>query len=215
MMSDVNASRASYGSPSDTGEEQFFDELFAGTRMMVILRGLDPAESVAIAEKSWDHGVRAVEVTVAEESHLASLAAVVAAGKGRDVRVGAGSIYRVGQVSRIVELGAEFTVAPSIDADVSRACRAMGLPHMPGVATASDIVLAEKLGHSWLKVFPASDLGPAWITAMSGPFPWPKWVATGGVSLENARDFLSVGVRALGMGSRIDDWTTASFLLGE
>lgn len=210
-----NASRASYGSPTDPAEEHYFEELFGATRMMAILRGFDPAESVAIAEDAWDHGVRAVEVTVAEEAHLASLAAVAAAGKGRDVRVGAGSIYRVGQVARVVEAGAEFTVAPSIDADVSRACRAAGLPHMPGVATASDIVLAEKLGHRWLKVFPASSLGPAWISAMSGPFPWPKWVVTGGVNVDNAQDFLAVGVRALGMGKRIHDWSKASFLIGE
>jgi 2-dehydro-3-deoxyphosphogluconate aldolase / (4S)-4-hydroxy-2-oxoglutarate aldolase len=204
-----------YANARDPREEQFFDDLFGTTKVMVILRGATPEASVAMAQEAWDHGVKAVEVTVAEAAHLESLRAVVAAGRGRGVKVGAGSIYRVAQVALVAEAGVDFTVAPSIDADVSHACQEAKLPYLPGVATSTDITLAEKLGHTWLKAFPAAELGTRWFAAMRGPFPWPKWVATGGMTLNSAPDFLAAGADVIGMGTRIDDWSDAAFLLGE
>ncbi len=159
----------------DAQEERFFDDLLGATKIMVILRGFAPDAAVALAEEAWEHGVRAVEVPVAEQAHLASLRAVIKAAGNRGVKVGAGSIYRAAQVPVVAAEGVDFTVGPSIDPDVSRACREIDLPYLPGVATASDVTLAEKLGHSWLKAFPASELGTPWFEAMKGPFPWPKW----------------------------------------
>lgn len=205
---------ADYGVRRNSDEDRFFEELFGTTRVMIILRGLGTEASVARAVDAWDHGVRAVEVTIAQESDVDSLRAVVNAARGRDVRVGAGSIYRVAQVETVVQAEADFTVAPGLDADVSRACLAAGLPHMPGVGSASEITHAETLGHTWLKVFPAAELGSSWIKAMGGPFPWPKWIATGGMTPATAPDFLAAGARAVGMGTRIDDWSKAGELLG-
>lgn len=199
----------------DPREDRFFEDLFGSTRVMTIIRGLSADDAVRRAEDAWAHGVRAVEVTIAESAHVAALEAVVQAAHGRGVLVGAGSIYRTAQVALVAGLGVDFTVAPGLSAEVSRACRAAGLPHLPGVASASEVTAAESLGHTWMKAFPARELGASWFRAMDGPFPWAKWIATGGMGVGNAAEFFAAGVRAVGMGARIDDWTKAGPLLGE
>jgi len=195
-------------------EDRYFADLFARTRLLVVLRGLDPEEAVRRAIAAWDGGAVAVEVTIADPTHLATLQAVAREGTARGIAVGAGSVYRHAQVSAAATAGAGFVVAPSLDDGVSRACRERGLPHMPGVATASEIAHAERLGHRWLKVFPARELGSSWIRAMSGPFPWARWIATGGVTLDSAAEFLAAGCAAVGMGEPVGDWSAARSLTG-
>jgi len=190
-------------------EDRFFTQMFATTRAIVVLRGADPEEAVARAAEAWDAGVEAVEVTIAERRDVPALEAVADAARARGMTVGAGSIYRPAQVHVAVEAGADYLVSPGIDRDVSLACRARGLPHLPGVSTASEIIQAERLGHVWLKVFPARELGSAWISAMTGPFPWARWVATGGVTAESGPRFLAAGCAAVGMGRKCDDWSWA------
>jgi 2-dehydro-3-deoxyphosphogluconate aldolase/(4S)-4-hydroxy-2-oxoglutarate aldolase len=75
------------------------------------------------------------------------------------------------------------------------------MAHLPGVATATEIQRALRLGLSWQKAFPASSLGPGWFTAQREPFRQVKLVATGGVSTENAAAFLKAGAAAVSLGS--------------
>jgi Entner-Doudoroff aldolase len=109
------------------------------------------------------------------------------------------------QVALAGSLGCAFTVAPGLDADVVRVSRARGLPHVPGVATASEIQQALHLGCEWLKAFPASVLGTGWFRAMRGPFPTLRLVATGGIDAENAADFLDAGADMVAVGSALAD----------
>ncbi|MDD0859056.1 bifunctional 4-hydroxy-2-oxoglutarate aldolase/2-dehydro-3-deoxy-phosphogluconate aldolase [Arthrobacter alpinus] len=93
--------------------------------------------------------------------------------------VGAGTIVTAEHVVRALDCGAAFAVSPGTDRLIMEACRKAGLPQLPGVATASDIQVAISMGASWVKAFPASVLGPAWLKAMAGPFPTMNFVATG------------------------------------
>ena len=88
---------------------------------------------------------------------------------------------------------------------------------LPGVATPTEIQAAVAAGLTWLKAFPAAQLGTAWFTAMAGPFPQEKFVATGGMDANNAGDFLAAGVRCVAVGSALADPTQLdrlSLLLG-
>jgi 2-keto-3-deoxy-6-phosphogluconate aldolase len=96
-------------------------------------------------------------------------------------------------------------VSPGTDEEVIRASLDAGLPTLPGVGTASEVQRCTKLGLSWLKAFPAAALGPGWIKAMLGPFPDVKFVATGGVSVGDAGDFLAAGARVVSLGSALAD----------
>lgn len=79
------------------------------------------------------------------------------------------------------------------------------MPPLPGVATASEVQAAMKDGLTWLKAFPAALLGPAWFTAMAGPFPGANFVATGGMDASNAGEFLDKGVQVVAVGSALAD----------
>lgn len=179
--------------------------LIQGQPVMAILRNMDPQRSVELASKAWDLGIDLVEVPIQSPDAIASLAAVVKAGAERGKPVGSGTVVSEEQVWHSVELGVAFTVAPGLDEDIVKLCRSAGLPHLPGIATPSEIQLAVRLGCSVVKAFPASVLGPGWFRAMRGPFPTVSFVATGGIETSNATDFLDAGAVTVAVGSALAD----------
>ncbi|MGW5558948.1 bifunctional 4-hydroxy-2-oxoglutarate aldolase/2-dehydro-3-deoxy-phosphogluconate aldolase [Micromonospora sp. NPDC003944] len=184
-----------------------FDHIFGGARVMAILRGLPVAETVRLAERAWDLGIDVVEVPVATADAVPALRAAVQAGAERDRIVGAGTVLDVDQVAAAADAGARFTVAPGLDLAVADAAAARGLPHLPGVATPTEAQQALRHGLTWLKAFPAISLGPAWFTAVAGPLPQLRFVATGGLDAGNADAFLQAGVRVVAVGSALADPT--------
>jgi len=134
-----------------------------------------------------------------------ALRVVAAAAGERGLVVGAGTVVTPEHVDAARRAGAAYTVSPGTDEEVIRASLSAGLPTLPGVATASDIQRCARLGLRWLKAFPAASLGPGWISAMHGPFPEMRFVATGGVSVANADQFLAAGARAVSLGSALAD----------
>ena len=182
-----------------------FDTLFAGQRVMAILRGLPPEETVRLAETAWDGGVELVEVPIGRPGLEEALAAAVKAGEKRGLVVGAGTVVSTDHVARALDAGAAYTVAPGLDEAVLEASRYAGMAHLPGVATASELQKAARLGCRWVKVFPASTLGPGWFKAMGGPFPDMRFVATGGVSVGEVSAYLRAGASVCGIGSALAD----------
>jgi 2-dehydro-3-deoxyphosphogluconate aldolase / (4S)-4-hydroxy-2-oxoglutarate aldolase len=182
-----------------------FAEGFARLPLMAILRGFDLDRTLELCERAWDLGVALVEVPVQSAQAVAALAAAVEAGRGRGALVGAGTVTTVERVEGAAGAGAAFTVAPGFSRVVAEASLAAGLPHLPGVATASEVQRAGELGLTWLKAFPASDLGPGWFTSMRGPFPEVRFVATGGMSVANAEQYLDAGAAAVSLGSALSD----------
>ncbi|MFI9024209.1 bifunctional 4-hydroxy-2-oxoglutarate aldolase/2-dehydro-3-deoxy-phosphogluconate aldolase [Streptomyces sp. NPDC053560] len=184
---------------------QLFQEAFEALPLMAILRGFDVERTVAVSHRARDIGIRLVEVPVQNDTAVAALRAAAEAGRERGAVVGAGTVTTVERVALAARAGARFTVAPGFSREVAEASLAAGLPHLPGVATASEIQQAEALGLTWLKAFPATDLGPSWITSMRGPFPEARFVATGGINLANAEEFLGAGAAAVSLGSVLAD----------
>ncbi len=196
-----------------TDSTEYFDRVFAGTRVMAILRGYSPERTVELCGIAWDSGIDVVEVPVQDPSAYPSLEAGIAAARARGKEVGAGTVITPEQVRTVALLGAAFTVAPGTSRRVIEASQATGLPHLPGVATASDVTVALEAGLSWVKAFPAAQLGPAWIAAQrGGPFPRVRFVATGGIDAGNAGDFLASGARVVAVGSALADPAQLSLL---
>lgn len=183
----------------------WFDGAFASTPVMAILRGFSPERTVALSRTAWDAGITCVEVPLGTPGAFESLIAAVVAGADRGRLVGAGTITSPGRVDQAAHAGAAFTVAPGLDPEVAGASHSNGLPHLPGVATPSDIQSAQRLGHSWVKAFPATALSPAWFKAMTGPFPGLNMVATGGMNAGNAAQYLTAGARVIAVGSALED----------
>lgn len=182
-----------------------FDEIFAGRKVMAILRGMSPHETVSVAGALWDAGVTVLEIPIAKPEAVASLRAAASAAHERGLRVGAGTVITAEQVRAAAEAEAQYTVAPGLDLGVLAASQAAGMPHLPGVGSATEVQQAWLAGCRWLKAFPAAALGPAWISALLGPFPDINFVATGGLSVATAPAFLEAGARVAALGAALAD----------
>ncbi len=183
------------------------DELFGDQRLMVILRGRPPAETAALANRAWDVGVHHVEVPIGQPEQVAALAAAVEAAADRGRVVGAGTVVTLEQVRAAARAGARYSVAPGFDPSIHAASLSAGLPHLPGVGTATEVQRARSAGCGWVKAFPAESLGVGWFSALRGPFPEVSYVATGGVTVTTAPRFLAAGARMVALGSALSDPT--------
>ena len=179
----------------------YFDAAVSAAPVVVILRNETPERTAELCNVAWDLGVQLVEVPIHTPDAVPSLHAAVSAARARGLQVGAGSVHTLEQFDTAVDAGAAFTVAAATDVRVIDAAVRRGIPHLPGVATGTEVATALAAGSTWLKAFPASVLTPAWITAMRGPFPRASFVATGGVDAANAQAFLDAGCRAVAFGS--------------
>lgn len=171
-------------------------------RTVAILRSYDPERSQDLALRCWSGGIDLVEVPVQGERGWSALAAVAAIAGGRPF--GAGTVLTPDDARRAADLGASVAISPGIDADVVRAALATGMKPLPGVFTASDLMLASQLGVTTAKLFPATLAGPQWLAAMRGPFPGMRFVAVGGIDVANAGEFLAAGACGVGFGSSIE-----------
>ena len=186
-------------------DNSWFDDYFAAMPVMAILRGMGPERTVTAATRAWDLGLTAVEIPIQRPADIEALRAVVAEAAVRGLIVGAGTVTSVERVALAAGAGARYTVAPGLDLQVAEASKQAGLPHLPGVATATEIHTATRSGLRWVKAFPAAALGPIWFKAMAGPFPDARFVATGGLSPADVPAFLDAGVRVAAVGSALLD----------
>lgn len=182
-----------------------FDDLFAGAPVMAIFRKMPTEQTLRLAAQAWDLGIDLVEVPVQTPEAVVTLKAVVDAAGERGKSVGAGTVLTTEQVAASHAAAAVFTVAPGLDLEIVAAARRLGMPHLPGVATPTEIQVARSAGLTWLKAFPAIALGPAWFHAVRGPFPDMNFVATGGMDADNAESFLRAGARVVAVGSALAD----------
>lgn len=189
-----------------------FAGVLRGRPLVAILRGMDVCDAVAVAERVWDRGIGIVEVPVQDPASWETFETVRRAGSERGEPVGAGTVVGLELLRRVVDAGASFSVAPGLDLDVLHASVRAGVPHLPGVATATEVQTALRAGCAVAKAFPASSLTPRWVREMRGPFPQVTYVATGGVDAGNAADFLAAGAVALGVGSVLRSPSAASEL---
>ncbi len=151
----------------------------------------DVAHAVPMARALLAGGIRMLEITLRTPQALACMEAIAKEVPG--AVVGAGTVRSAADAAAAAKAGARFAVSPGYTRTVGQACRDHGLSLLPGVATGSEIMMAQEDGYTELKFFPAMQAGgPAMLKAWSGPFFDVKFCPTGGVTSQNARDFLSL-----------------------
>lgn len=148
-------------------------------------------DAVPLAEALLAGGVKVLEVTLRTPVALQCIEAIAKALP--EALVGAGTIRSAADAQAALDAGSRFAVSPGYTAEVGAACRAIGLPLLPGVATASEVMAASADGLSFLKFFPALQAGGIpMLKALGGPFPDITFCPTGGISLESAPQFLAL-----------------------
>jgi 2-dehydro-3-deoxyphosphogluconate aldolase/(4S)-4-hydroxy-2-oxoglutarate aldolase len=149
------------------------------------------AHAVPLARALVEGGIRMLEVTLRTPQALACIEAIAKAVP--EAVVGAGTLRSKADAQAAANAGARFAVSPGYTSAVGQACRDMGLALLPGVATGSEIMMAQEDGFTELKFFPAMQAGgPAMLKAWNGPFGDVRFCPTGGVTAANAMDFLSL-----------------------
>jgi 2-dehydro-3-deoxyphosphogluconate aldolase / (4S)-4-hydroxy-2-oxoglutarate aldolase len=173
------------------------------TRLGVVPLFYDPDASRARATvAALAHGgATLVEYTLRgprAELVLADLVAHAPAG----VTVGAGSVATPDLLELALDAGASFIVGPNADPAIAERCAAVGVAYVPGCLTPSEMVTARAWGCGLIKVFPITALGgTAYLRAVRAPLPELQLLATGGVTVEDAVDYLNAGAACVGLGS--------------
>jgi 2-dehydro-3-deoxyphosphogluconate aldolase/(4S)-4-hydroxy-2-oxoglutarate aldolase len=149
------------------------------------------ADAVPLAEALLAGGVKVLEVTLRTDVALACIEAI--AKQLPEALVGAGTIRNAADARAARDAGSRFAVSPGYTSEVGQACRELGLPLLPGVATASEVMTAQADGHDFLKFFPAQQAGGIpMLKALGGPFPDVAFCPTGGITPETAPQFLAL-----------------------
>jgi 2-dehydro-3-deoxyphosphogluconate aldolase / (4S)-4-hydroxy-2-oxoglutarate aldolase len=162
-----------------------------GRARVVPVASLDDGDQAEAAARALLRGgLDCIEVTFRTAAAADAIRRARAVG---GMLVGAGTVLTPEQAREAAAAGADFAVAPGNNPAVVEACRALGLPFFPGVATASEIESARALGRTTLKVFPAAQVGgPGFLRAMSAVYPDVRFLPTGGIGQETAADYLAL-----------------------
>lgn len=169
-------------------------------RIVAIIRGAHATDVVKIAEALYAGGIRILEVTMNSEDPLKVIRELNETFGDRMI-IGAGTVLDAQTVEKAVKAGARFIVSPAVDPQVIEAAKHFGVGSIPGAYTATEIYQAYQLGADIVKVFPA--LSPSYIKAIAGPLPQVPLLPTGGITLENIRDFKNAGAVGFGLGSAL------------
>ena len=173
-------------------------------RLIAVLRRVQPRDALLqLVDELADAGVRVFEITLDAPDGADDLAAVKAHLAGRACLVGAGTIMRAEQLDAARSAGADFAVAPLLDPALLRAAVDRDLPFIPGAMTPSEAATAWGAGATFVKLFPASAVGPSFVRELRGPMPEVQLIPTGGVDASNAGAFLAAGAAAVGIGGAI------------
>ena len=171
-------------------------------RIVAVLRLSDPAALLSVITALVAGGVKAFEVTMTVPNALQAIARI-ASTLATDLLLGAGTVLDSQTAVRAVDAGASFIVSPVFRKTVIETCHQRGVPALPGCYTPTEILDAWEAGADIVKVFPATTLGPGYVKDLRAPLPDLKLMPTGGVTPDNAGDWIRAGAAALGIGSAL------------
>ena len=170
-------------------------------KIVAIIRGAKPDDILKIAEALYAGGIRLLEITLNSPKSLFVIEAI--SGQMRDrMLIGAGTVLNADTARAAVAVGAKFIISPSTDLETIKMTKRYDVVSIPGAFTPSEIQTAHAYGGDIIKVFPAR-LGADYIRDIRGPLPQIPLMPTGGVSLDNIRDFQQAGVVAFGIGTSL------------
>ena len=149
------------------------------------------AHAVPLARALAAGGIRMLEITLRTSAALECIRAIRA--EVPEAIVGAGTVCSTRDLDACLEAGARFAVSPGYTTQLGLDCRKRDVPLLPGVATASEIMLAQNDGYTALKFFPALQAGGVgMLKALYGPFAQIQFCPTGGLTAQNAAEFLAL-----------------------
>ncbi len=177
-------------------------ELFNTLPIVGILRRLavDVIDPLSVA--ALHGGLTTIEVTVDSPDFAEAIKIINEKTSGK-MNVGAGTVCNLKDLNKALNAGAGFIVTPNVDTELIKVCRSVNIPVFAGAYTPSEIYEAWSAGADMVKVFPADQLGPAFIRNVKAPFPQIKLLPTGGVTLETLPAYIKAGASGFGISGPI------------
>jgi 2-dehydro-3-deoxyphosphogluconate aldolase / (4S)-4-hydroxy-2-oxoglutarate aldolase len=158
----------------------------------------------AVIDALLEGGVRALELTMTVPGAI-GLIEELAKDLPGEFQLGAGTVLDTETARQVILAGAKYIVAPVLNLDVITLCHRYDVAIMPGCFTPTEILTAWQAGADLIKVFPATALGPSYFKDVRAPLPQVRLMPTGGVTMENAGEWIKAGAVAIGVGSALVD----------
>lgn len=179
-------------------------DIILATKVIAVIRMSDTRKLARVVEAIKRGGVRAIEITMTTPSAV-EIIAEMAAEKPAGTLVGAGTVLDGQTADRVIRAGADFVVSPVTNVDVITICKRNDTFVAPGAFTPNEILAAWEKGADVVKVFPATSVGPKYFRDLRGPLPQVRLMPTGGVNIENAREFIRSGACCVAIGTALLD----------
>ena len=178
--------------------------------LVVIVRGVEKERLIPLAEAMYEGGVRLLEVTysangsVSDEDTAKNIQMLCEHFQDR-MLIGAGTVLTEEQVALNAQAGGRFIISPNVNKQVIQKTKALNMISMPGAYTPSEIAEAHQYGADFVKLFPVTALGAAYVKAVRAPLSHIPLLAVGGVDLTNLAEYSKAGVVGFGIGGNIID----------
>lgn len=151
----------------------------------------------------YQGGIRVIEITLNTPGALSGIERLKQTFP--ELLIGAGTVLDSESARLAIISGAGFLLTPTLKKETIETAKYYQVPIIPGVMTPTEVLTAYEYGAKMVKIFPIRTLGPKYLTDLKGPLPFVETMAVGGVSLENAGDYLKAGAHCLGIGSSLVD----------
>ena len=178
------------------------------SKIIAIIRGVEEIRILDVVDALIKGGIRLLEFTYdhAKMDYANSTVSKIKRCKvqfGDMVVIGAGTVLSIEEVDMAVEAGAEFIISPNVNIEVIKRTKELGRISIPGAMTASEVVTAYEAGADYVKLFPAGELGLNYIKALMAPLEHIPFMVVGGITPDNFRDYLKLGISGIGVGGKL------------
>ncbi|MFC1620641.1 bifunctional 4-hydroxy-2-oxoglutarate aldolase/2-dehydro-3-deoxy-phosphogluconate aldolase [Candidatus Neomarinimicrobiota bacterium] len=173
-------------------------------KAIAVIRMADSSKLISVVEAILEGGVECVEITMTVP-YAVQVIRDVSRAIGDRALIGAGTVIDRITALQTIEAGAQFVVGPVFNSQVVEAVHDQGYVAIPGAFSPGEIVAAWQAGADVVKIFPATVLGPKYIKDLRGPLPQIRLCPTGGVTVDNAGEWIKAGASCVGIGSDLLD----------
>lgn len=182
--------------------EEFVQQLEADRTLAVVRAPFIP-DAAELCRALADGGIRSIELTFTTPDVLSHVRRAAETAAQHGAAVGIGTVMTAEQAKAAIDAGAQFLVTPGLRPEVAAVAVAAGIPFSLGAMTPTEVAQALDLGSAPVKIFPARQLGPAYLKDLQGPFPGIRLLPSGGIDASNAKSYLDAGAAAVCCGTSV------------
>ncbi|MGI8351269.1 bifunctional 2-keto-4-hydroxyglutarate aldolase/2-keto-3-deoxy-6-phosphogluconate aldolase [Niallia circulans] len=172
-------------------------------KIVAVIRAQNIEQGLHVSEAIRQGGINFLELTMTIPGALDVIKKLADKYAGEDVIVGAGTVLDPETARLAILAGAKFIVGPNLSPEVITMCHRYRVAVMPGVMSPTEALTAIELGADVIKVFPGGAFGPSIVKDFKGPLPQGNFMPSGGVTVENAAEWIKNGAYAIGTGSSL------------